>query len=187
MSVYIPMESILRDGVNFLSVLRSISSEELRRKQAAVAAIAPRLQYAVVPDRYLPSKSFAMFDARQPLVHGTWDPPMRDAAAVVIERLIDAHTVDPDSGFSTTTLRRKRCVQIDVMANHEIYTGLRLNHSSSSSTTARSSQLILTNESVISNVPRKLWEKYRCHVLMQNITNFGQNFHRGNNYEFRHV
>ncbi len=47
-SVYIPMKRINEEGVNFLEILRAIPDHELKRKQKAIEALAPSLQYSVV-------------------------------------------------------------------------------------------------------------------------------------------
>lgn len=46
--MYIPKQTIVERGVNFLDVLQAIPPEELRRKQLAIERIAPCLQYGVV-------------------------------------------------------------------------------------------------------------------------------------------
>jgi hypothetical protein len=42
------MTKINKEGINFLDILRAISPDELRKKQKAIAEIAPSLQYSVV-------------------------------------------------------------------------------------------------------------------------------------------
>ena len=47
-SVFIPKQQVQEVGVNFLSILKKISPEDLLKKQLAIARIAPRLQYSNV-------------------------------------------------------------------------------------------------------------------------------------------
>lgn len=51
-SVYIPMKDINENNINFIDVLKAIPPDELKRKQRAIASIAPRLQFAVLPQRF---------------------------------------------------------------------------------------------------------------------------------------
>lgn len=47
-SVYIPKQSVLDEGGNFLEILRAIPAEEIKKKQLAIEQLAPTLQYSVV-------------------------------------------------------------------------------------------------------------------------------------------
>lgn len=111
-AVYIPKQMIMENNANFLNILREIDSKEVRRKQEAIARIAPRLQYAVVPDRYDPKRG------------DIWDPPIYDAAAVIIDKVLDRKTIEPIDGFSEQDLIQQKCLQNDIMQNHADYAGL---------------------------------------------------------------
>ena len=51
-SIYIPGQSILEQGVNFLDVLRAIPYAKIREMQASIEQLAPTLQYSVVPEGF---------------------------------------------------------------------------------------------------------------------------------------
>ena len=112
-SVFIPKQSIMEGGANYLDILKGISDEEIMRKQRAIEAVAPRLQYSVVPGRIGDGS-----DGR------TWESPLRDAADVIVERILDRNTVEPVTGFSEEELIQQKCMQNDIMANHPDYAGL---------------------------------------------------------------
>jgi hypothetical protein len=95
----------IEEGTNFLHVLRAMSPEEVRRKQEAVARIAPRLQYSVIPERV----------ATAPPGTVTWRPPFRDAVDVIVERIVDPSTVDPLDGYSNQELMRQHMEQKAIM------------------------------------------------------------------------
>lgn len=90
-SVYIPMKQINEEGSNFMEILRDISPEEIARKQRAIEKLAPSLQYSVVPEQYADGVS-----PNGP--SRVWRPPVRDAADVIIERILDRETVAPIDG-----------------------------------------------------------------------------------------
>jgi hypothetical protein len=46
--VFIPKQQVQESNLNYLEILRSITPEQLLKKQQAIARIAPRLQYSVV-------------------------------------------------------------------------------------------------------------------------------------------
>ena len=143
-AVYIPRTAILKEKVNFIDVLRAISPEELRKKQLAIERIAPRLQYSIVPN--------ATFLSQQQQQHTTietkkkkkqqlrekisgnyaidnnhlvqWDSPIRDAADIIIDRLLDRNTVEPMEGFSEEELRKQKCRQNILVKYHPDYAGL---------------------------------------------------------------
>lgn len=111
-SVYIPIKSINIEGANFIDILKKIPKEDILKKQKLIESIAPRLQYSVVPDRYLIDEK-------------VWRPPLRDAAAIVIEKIIDRKTIEPINGFSDEELNLHHDKQVDIMDNHEDYASLR--------------------------------------------------------------
>eukprot|EP01036_Dinobryon_divergens_P031536 gene31536-40950_t len=136
-AVYIPRTAILKENVNFIDVLRAISPEELRKKQLAIERIAPRLQYSVVPNATFLSQQQQQLPTRatrrkkkQPLQkksfnnHLQWDSPVRDAADVIIDRLLDRNTVEPMEGFSEEELRKQKCRQNILVKYHPDYAGL---------------------------------------------------------------
>lgn len=47
-SVYIPILDVIRGGVDVVETLRGVDAATIRRKQEAIARIAPRVQYSVV-------------------------------------------------------------------------------------------------------------------------------------------
>ena len=127
-AVYIPMKTINNDGGNFIAILKAIPPEELARKQAAVRRIAPSLQYSIVPDRI-----------REDLGQ-TWSPPFRDAAEVVIERVLDRNTIEPVEGYTYEELKRLNLEQKLLSETHEDYAAMR----TSEKTTVDSSKKKLT-------------------------------------------
>ena len=85
------MKQINEEGSNFMEILKDISPEEIARKQRAIEKLAPSLQYSVVPKEYADGVS-----PNGPL--RVWRPPVRDAADVIIERILDRETVAPIDG-----------------------------------------------------------------------------------------
>lgn len=111
-SVYIPKQQILEQGGNFLDILNAIPPEELKLKQRAIARIAPRLQYAVVPSRVDPRRG------------DVWDPPIHDAVDVILDKILNRTTIEPLDGFKEYELMQQKCLQNDIMQNHADYAGL---------------------------------------------------------------
>jgi hypothetical protein len=109
-SVYIPMRDINENGVNFLNVLRAIPRSVLREKQAYIAKLAPSLQYSVVPKRIYDAYDVSQHDVQTV----TWAPPFRDAVDVIIEKILDPHTVHPIQGFTDAELLAQVCVHVDL-------------------------------------------------------------------------
>eukprot|EP01038_Epipyxis_sp_PR26KG_P012142 gene12142-16256_t len=113
-AVYIPMKIINEQNENFLKILSAISPEEILKKQKAIAVIAPRLQYSIVPSH---------------IGNGTdgkiWKSPFKDAGEVIIEKILDKNTVAPLHGFSDEELLKLVEKQNDIMDNHEDYAALR--------------------------------------------------------------
>lgn len=134
-AVYIPKQMIMESNGNFLTILRAIDSQEVLRKQQAIARIAPRLQYAVVPERIDPKRG------------DIWDPPVHDAAAVIIDRVLDRRTIEPIDGFSEQDLVQQKCLQNDIMQNHADYAGLFPGK---------------TKGDAGSNVSNRVWSKNKC-------------------------
>jgi hypothetical protein len=54
-----------------------------------------------------------------------WRPPFRDAADVIIERILDRETVAPIKGFTDSELLRLVDLQNEIMDTHEDYAALR--------------------------------------------------------------
>ena len=78
-SVYIPEWKVRTNVVNVMEVLRSISPEVIRKKQEALAFIAPRIQYAMPPPQRLKSR----YD------NTTWDPPFQDSVLLTLEGMFN--------------------------------------------------------------------------------------------------
>ncbi len=74
-SVYIPGGSVRSGKLDFMSVLLNIHPEIIRRKQIALAEVAPRVQYAIPPLSLLENR----FDET------VWDPPFADAAEIALD------------------------------------------------------------------------------------------------------
>ena len=55
-TVYLPKLDVLKKDVNFMKILEAIPKEEILKKQQAIARLAPRLQYSVVPEKYRAAK-----------------------------------------------------------------------------------------------------------------------------------
>lgn len=74
-SVYIPGGAMRSGKIDFMSVLMAIPSEVIRKKQQALAELAPRVQYAIPPYHLLRDK----YDETP------WDPPFKDAAEIALD------------------------------------------------------------------------------------------------------
>lgn len=53
-----------------------------------------------------------------------WDSPVRDAADVIIEKILDRRTIEPIDGFLEQDLIQQKCLQNDIMKNHADYSGM---------------------------------------------------------------
>lgn len=73
-SVYIPGGLVRSGKINLMSVLRSITPEVIRKKQLAIAELAPRVQFAIPPWQWLKNISDDT----------VWDPPFDDAAELAL-------------------------------------------------------------------------------------------------------
>ena len=78
-SVSIPGGQVKSGKLDFMSVLLAISPEVIRKKQEALALLAPRVQYAMPPVELLQDR----FDAT------TWDPPFEDGVEVTLNGLFE--------------------------------------------------------------------------------------------------
>jgi uncharacterized membrane protein YgcG len=74
-SVYIPGGALRSGKLRFMDVLRQIPPDVIRKKQWALAQVAPRIQYAIPPYELLVDK----YDETP------WDPPFHDAAEVALD------------------------------------------------------------------------------------------------------
>lgn len=108
------MQDINNGGLNFLDYLKKISPEDILRKQKAIEIIAPTLQYSVIPENVGNGD-----DCK------TWKSPFRDAADVIIEKILDKKTVEPIDGFSDEELFEQHERQNDIMDYHDDYAALR--------------------------------------------------------------
>lgn len=130
-SVYMPKQMIMEENANFLDILKAITPEELLKKQLAIERIASRLQYSLVCFRtfILPiiMLIFVIFKVPE-RINGdrgdVWDSPVRDAADVIIEKILDRKTIEPLNGFGEQDLIQQKCMQNDIMQNHADYAGL---------------------------------------------------------------
>eukprot|EP01041_Mallomonas_annulata_P008043 gene8043-16489_t len=69
-SVYIPMESILKGGVNIVEALRAIPIDKIKSMQAAIQRLAPSLQYSAPPS-----------------TAKVWSPPFPDAVDIILSKI----------------------------------------------------------------------------------------------------
>lgn len=76
-SVNIPGGQVRAGKLNFMKVLLDIKPEVIRRKQEAIARVAPRIQYAIPPIEYLQNIS----DTTR------WDPPFPDGVDALLQGL----------------------------------------------------------------------------------------------------
>lgn len=113
-SVYIPSRTVLSSAnrTNFMDVLLSIPESELRRKQIKIAQIASRLQYSVVPSRFIRNAALRPYR-----------PQVRDAVDVMLEHALDRRTVEPMSGFSVYQLKEMFMRSKYIAHFNEDYTG----------------------------------------------------------------
>lgn len=92
-SVYIPRQDISDNGLNFLSFLRNISTDKIKKMQQRLQEIAPSIQYSVVPEGYGHDKGNSR--------GAVFRPPLRDAMDVIIDKLLDRNTVEPFNGWTS--------------------------------------------------------------------------------------
>eukprot|EP00602_Paraphysomonas_sp_CaronLab_P005410 CAMPEP_0185021362 /NCGR_PEP_ID=MMETSP1103-20130426/4054_1 /TAXON_ID=36769 /ORGANISM="Paraphysomonas bandaiensis, Strain Caron Lab Isolate" /LENGTH=455 /DNA_ID=CAMNT_0027552847 /DNA_START=102 /DNA_END=1466 /DNA_ORIENTATION=+ len=78
-SVNIPGRQVSARKLQFMDFLLNISPETIRRKQRAIAELAPRLQYSMPPLHMLSNISDET----------PWDPPFRDAVDVMLDGMVD--------------------------------------------------------------------------------------------------
>ena len=119
-TVYLPKLDVLKKDVNFMKILEAIPKEEILKKQQAIARLAPRLQYSVVPEKYRAAKD----SGNDPQQFKTWAPPHRDATDVVIEKLIDPKTIEPVSGYTPEQLKKAQREQRQIMGTNPDYMGM---------------------------------------------------------------
>jgi hypothetical protein len=113
-SVYIPLKSINTGEANFINILKGLSAQDVAKKQAKIRELSPSLQYSVVPDRMGNGS-----DGRH------WAPPVRDAADVIISRILSPATIEPIHGYSDAELMAQHDKQNEIMDTHEDYEALR--------------------------------------------------------------
>lgn len=122
-SVYIPRDRLVtNDSANFvLDFLTHISTEEIERKQQAIASLAPRLQYSLVPARYrreideIERSIGDNANNAKNIVAPRWDPPFDDAVSVIIQHVVSDDTSAMSSNNRSSTalaphLLRERCL-----------------------------------------------------------------------------
>jgi hypothetical protein len=74
-SVFIPGAQLIAGTLDMMSILSSISPEVIKKKQEAIALLAPKLQYAIPPVTTLENRSDVT----------PWDPPFKDAAEMALD------------------------------------------------------------------------------------------------------
>ena len=119
-TVYIPKLDVLKKNVDFMKILESIPKKEIVKKQQAIARLAPRLQYSVVPEKYRAAKNAG----NDPKQFKTWAPPYRDATDVVIEKLINPKTIEPVEGYTLDQLKIAQRKQREIMSTDPDYMGM---------------------------------------------------------------
>jgi hypothetical protein len=72
---------------------------------------------------------------------------VRDAADVIIDKILDRKTIEPINGFSEHDLIQQKCLQNDIMQNHADYAGLFPGK---------------TKGDVGSHVSSRIWNKNKC-------------------------
>lgn len=78
-SVYIPGGLVKANKIDIMKVLLEIPPDVIRKKQIALAQVAPRVQYSIPPIELLKDK----YDQT------IWDPPFLDAAEITLDGLIE--------------------------------------------------------------------------------------------------
>ena len=76
-SVYIPGKQVVTGQANIMDILNKIPDDTIRKKQAAIAVLAPSLQYSIPPMSLLDNKSTSL----------RWSPPFHDGVDRVIDGL----------------------------------------------------------------------------------------------------
>ena len=74
-SVFIPGAQLINGSLDMMSILSSIGADVIKKKQEAIALLAPKLQYAIPPLETLENRS----DITK------WDPPFKDAAEMALD------------------------------------------------------------------------------------------------------
>ena len=147
MSVYIPIRDITLNRINFLTLLRSIPASEILRKQHAIAALAPTLQYSII------SPTITTLVNKGEIIH--WKPPFKDANDIIIEYILNRSTIHPIYGYTDDELAMQLSLQKQLMATHDDYAALRPIESNKTktrgNTSSKSYKLNTTNSSSISN------------------------------------
>ena len=92
----------------------NILNAALLAMQLSIEKIAPTLQYSVIP------KSIGNLDSGK-----IWKSPFKDAADVIIEKILDRQTVHPINGWSNEELLRQHHEQKEIMEYHEDFAALR--------------------------------------------------------------
>ena len=90
-----------------------------------------------------------------------WDSPIRDAADVIVERILDRKTIEPINGFSEAELIRQKCMQNDIMKNHADYTGMDAGK---------------TKGDAGQHVSTRLWNKNKCQNYTRDSTFSGSTY-----------
>jgi len=123
-TVYISKLDIIDEKVDFMKILEKIPQSVIEKKQDAVARLAPRLQYSVVPKAIMPANWRAEPDGKGTALPTTWRPPVRDATDVIIDRILDSETIEPINGFSAERLLEMQREQRAIMGRDPDYMGM---------------------------------------------------------------
>jgi hypothetical protein len=78
-SVGVPGGQVRSNTLQFMDVLMKIPGDVIRKKQAAIAKAAPRMQYAVPPLHLIKDR----------FENATWDPPFHDGVDVALDGLFE--------------------------------------------------------------------------------------------------
>ena len=119
-TVYIPKLDVIDEKINFMTVLEQLPPDVVMQKQAAVARLAPKLQYTVVPQAFVPEKG-AGNDPNKRLY---WKPPFKDATDIIIDRILDADTIEPIGGLTDEKIKEMQKQQYHIMGTNPDYMGM---------------------------------------------------------------
>jgi len=77
-SVFIPGQQLVDGKLNMMKILSEISEDVIKKKQAAIEKLAPKLQYSIPPIATLQNISDVT----------VWDPPFKDAAEMALDGML---------------------------------------------------------------------------------------------------
>lgn len=103
-----------------MTVLEELPADVIAQKQAAVARLAPKLQYTVVPADFVPEKGAGNSRSKRMF----WKPPFKDATDVIIDRILDSNTIEPTGGLTDEKIREMQKQQYYIMGTNPDYMGM---------------------------------------------------------------